>query len=145
MVNLKILVVSAFIFIIVSTDVIYTQKIDPIQYSFERILSPKENNKSTQLIERHSFSEIGFIGMSIIHIYQGIISSQDRPSCIFSVSCSKYAERAIERRGTFLGILLSSDRIQRCNSIAIDYYKTNSETGKAIDPILVDFENEMIK
>lgn len=131
--------------LVVTFDVIQAQNIDPIKYSLDNILSPEESVTSTQKIEKHSFSEIGFIGMSLIHLYQGIISSQDRPACIFSVSCSKYAERAIERRGTFFGILLSSDRIQRCNSIAIDYYRINTETGKAIDPILVDFENEVIK
>jgi len=50
-----------------------------------------------------------------IILYRKIISPLLPNSCRFYPSCSQYAIEAIEKRGIFVGILLASWRILRCN------------------------------
>tara|TARA_Y100001960_G_C14766385_1_gene877217 strand:+ start:2607 stop:2807 length:201 start_codon:yes stop_codon:yes gene_type:complete len=35
--------------------------------------------------------------------------------CIYTPTCSKYAEEAIETKGVFRGVILSLKRLARCN------------------------------
>ncbi len=69
-------------------------------------------------------------------MYQNFISPQDKPTCNFNVSCSNFGYMAIKQRGVFTGILLTADRLVRCNDIALKYYEIDPVTGKAIDDIL---------
>ena len=58
---------------------------------------------------------IGKIVIFPIILYRKIISPLLPNSCRFYPSCSQYAIEAIEKRGIFVGILLASWRILRCN------------------------------
>ena len=69
----------------------------------------------------------------IIHAYQLIISSQDTKSCIFTVSCSRFAQEAIKKFGAIYGILMISDRLQRCNALGKKFYQTDTENEFVID------------
>ncbi|HEX3006496.1 MAG TPA: membrane protein insertion efficiency factor YidD [Bacteroidales bacterium] len=53
----------------------------------------------------------------IIKFYQKAISPFLMPSCRYSPSCSNYALTAIERFGTFKGIIMSTIRIFSCNPL----------------------------
>jgi putative component of membrane protein insertase Oxa1/YidC/SpoIIIJ protein YidD len=68
-----------------------------------------------------------------ITLYQVFISSQDLPVCIFELSCSRYGQRALEKHGLMKGILLTSDRFQRCNGFGQKHYHFNPATGKFVD------------
>lgn len=81
-------------------------------------------------------SEPGLLGMGLIRIYQEFISSQAKSPCIFSISCSHFAMKAIEQKGFIIGVLLVADRLQRCNGAAREYYEVDPLSGAAIDPIL---------
>lgn len=53
-----------------------------------------------------------------IDFYQYFISSQDIPACLFTPSCSHFAEQALTRFGIIKGLLLTSDRLQRCHTFS---------------------------
>jgi len=72
-------------------------------------------------------------GLVWIRIYQIGISSQDLPACVFHPSCSRFAMQAIQKYGIVKGILLSSDRLLRCNPFAYQYYPFDGE--KFSDPV----------
>lgn len=69
-----------------------------------------------------------------IRIYQTVIASQDLPSCVFHPSCSRFAFDAIKQYGAIKGILLSTDRLMRCNPFAYKYYQFDG--SKFADPVL---------
>lgn len=73
------------------------------------------------------------IGM--IKFYQLFISTQDVPVCNFTPSCSQFGIEAIQRFGIIRGVLLTSDRLQRCNGMSTSRYQIDHVTGKLIDPI----------
>ena len=79
-------------------------------------------------------SEFKLTAHAAIRLYRALISSQDGSTCNFTLSCSRYAERAIDAHG-LEGLLLASDRIQRCNGLGVGSYPYNPETGKCIDPL----------
>lgn len=70
-----------------------------------------------------------------IKFYQVFISSQDMPVCNFVPSCSQFGAEAISRLGVVRGILLTSDRLQRCNSVSTSRYQIDYNSGRLIDPI----------
>lgn len=70
---------------------------------------------------------------NVISFYQVFISSQDVPLCIFEPSCSRYGQQALRTHGFVKGILLTSDRFQRCNGFGQKHYHINPKTGKFID------------
>ncbi|MGE0086316.1 MAG: membrane protein insertion efficiency factor YidD [Desulfococcaceae bacterium] len=53
--------------------------------------------------------------LTIIRLYQCIISPVLGPSCRFYPSCSNYAYQAISRYGVWKGLVLSLKRILRCH------------------------------
>ena len=73
--------------------------------------------------------------ISMIRIYQLFISTQDMPVCNFKPTCSQFGIEAIKRFGIIHGILLTSDRLQRCNGMSTSRYQIDHVTGKLIDPV----------
>ena len=51
----------------------------------------------------------------LVSFFQKIISPQDGPSCHFKPVCSLYSQIALRKHGFFWGVLLTGDRILRCN------------------------------
>jgi putative component of membrane protein insertase Oxa1/YidC/SpoIIIJ protein YidD len=82
--------------------------------------------------KRH-LNEAAFAGMLAIRLYQKTVSSQDLPACNFTYSCSRFAFESIQRHGPFHGIMMASDRLQRCNSFSRRHYPTDPLTGLAVD------------
>jgi len=70
-----------------------------------------------------------------IRFYQSFISTQDVPVCNFTPSCSQFGIESIRKFGIIRGILLTSDRLQRCNGMSISRYQLDHRTGKLIDPV----------
>lgn len=69
-------------------------------------------------------------------IYKTFISSQDKPSCIFTPSCSEYAMQSIEKKGLFLGWLSAFDRLSRCHGL-VDHkhYPVDPKKQRFYDPV----------
>ena len=60
---------------------------------------------------------ISKILIKLIELYRKNISPRKIPCCRFTPTCSAYAIEAIEKRGAFVGTLLSIWRILRCNPL----------------------------
>jgi len=72
-------------------------------------------------------------------IYQLFLSSQDRSVCIFTVSCSRFGLSAVEKYGIFHGIMIASDRVQRCNGLGRIKYSLDLKSGLCIDFPISDY------
>ena len=77
---------------------------------------------------------IGKILIKLIELYRKNISPRKIPCCRFMPTCSAYAIEAIQKRGAFVGTLLSIWRILRCNPLCKGGYDPVPEKkGKKSD------------
>jgi len=83
--------------------------------------------------KRHQVNELSLVLTSVIKLYQTLVSSQDVPACNFTKSCSRFSREAVQKYGPFHGIMMASDRLQRCNGFAKKYYPIDPSSGLAID------------
>lgn len=71
-----------------------------------------------------------------LFFYQKVISPQFGGNCLYYPSCSNFSKQCIGEYGIFKGLLLSADRISRCNRLAtLDFPLLAPKTaeGKIID------------
>ena len=80
-------------------------------------------------------SELKFIGTGLIRLYQKFVSSQDGPTCNFQPTCSHFGMACIQEYGVLRGILLTADRLIRCNGSQSQHYHKDGVTGKYVDPV----------
>lgn len=75
-----------------------------------------------------------FIGL--INIYQRVFSSQEgSATCQFRPSCSHYSSLAIKKYGPVQGVLMTGDRLLRCNSWTAGRYPYWTDNRHLHDPI----------
>jgi putative membrane protein insertion efficiency factor len=60
-----------------------------------------------------------------IGLYQKLVSPGQGEVCNFSPSCSRYSSQAIGKYGAVTGLLMTADRLMRCNPGAYKYYGTS--------------------
>jgi putative membrane protein insertion efficiency factor len=96
--------------------------------------NPIKNDIKEQINPSEHFGYYS-IFTSLIRLYQSFISTQDRPVCNFIPSCSQFGIDSIKEFGAIKGIMLTSDRLQRCNGMSVPYYKLDYRSGKFIDPV----------
>lgn len=80
-------------------------------------------------------SELKLVATGLIRLYQKFISSQDGPTCNFHPSCSRFGMGCIQEYGMVRGLLLTADRLLRCNGSQSHRYPKDSVSGKYIDPV----------
>ena len=56
-----------------------------------------------------------YVMIWLINLYRKYISPIKPPCCRFTPTCSAYAVEAFEKRGFFVGFILTVGRILRCN------------------------------
>ena len=66
--------------------------------------------------------------------YKKYISTQDGNVCTFGTSCSTFAKDAIHMNGFWLGLLLTADRLCRCNNHNQSFYRHESSMDPLSDP-----------
>ena len=76
-----------------------------------------KNEAPPEPLDMENTSEIKMLFMVILRGYQLFISSQDMPVCNFKPSCSRFSQDAFKQTGFVQGLLLTSDRLQRCNGM----------------------------
>ena len=64
-----------------------------------------------------------------IRLYQKYISPIKPPCCRFTPTCSAYALEAFQKRGFFIGFILTVWRILRCNPFSKGGYDPVPEKG----------------
>jgi putative membrane protein insertion efficiency factor len=58
------------------------------------------------------------IGITLVHVYQFVLSPFTGGACRFEPSCSAYAARAFEVHGVGRGLWLALTRVARCHPFA---------------------------
>ena len=97
------------------------------------IIREEKEERSISLLDFKETSEIKIAFSGLIRFYQICLSSQDVPSCNFTLTCSRFTAKAIQEYGAVHGFLMASDRLQRCFGASRKYYPRDPETGYAID------------
>lgn len=111
-----------------AADLAFILRTNPIQISHQ-------NQEAIPFNPRES-TPIRLFSTGLIRIYQKYISTQDRPACNFSPSCSRFGMGAIQQYGFFRGILLTADRLLRDNGIMLHtHYPFDEASGKYLDPV----------
>lgn len=75
---------------------------------------------------------INSFGLTLIEAFQIFVSSQDGPNCNFSPTCSSYGYDAVRKNGILLGVIMTADRLLRCNPWARGHYHT-TDSGRFHD------------
>ena len=73
-----------------------------------------------------------------MYLYQSLISPQLSTRCAYNPSCSAYSKELIKEYGFIKGIFCSSDRLMRCNRIAladVPPISVNHQDGKICEHI----------
>lgn len=71
-------------------------------------------------------------------VYQHVLTQQLARTCPYEISCSNYSKQAIHEYGLLRGVLISADRLLRCNRISatdltpLDF---NEKTGAISDDL----------
>lgn len=60
----------------------------------------------------------GWILGGSLYVYQNVFSKHISADCLYHPSCSEFSKTAIRESGILPGILLSIDRVNRCNIIS---------------------------
>lgn len=69
-------------------------------------------------------------------VYKTFVSSQDKPSCVFSPSCSEYAVEAFKKKGPIRGWFQTFDRLSRCHSfVKHTHYPFDQKKNRFYDPV----------
>ena len=105
--------------------------------AFIRKINPMTTAKPQEVVRFNpqETSELKLAATGLIRLYQKFISSQDAPTCSFSPSCSRFGMACIQKYGVFRGVLLTADRLLRCNGSQSRHYHKDNVTGKYIDPV----------
>lgn len=105
--------------------------------AFIREINPMTTAKPEAVVRFNpqETSELKLAATGLIRLYQKFISSQDSPTCSFSPSCSRFGMACIQEYGVLRGVLLTADRLIRCNGSQSRHYHKDSVTGKYIDPV----------
>jgi len=85
-----------------------------------------------------AFSDAGGVKLLFVgalRFYQRFISTQDGPACNFTPSCSQFGVESFRNFDFVRAILLTSDRLQRCNSMSNSPYEADHRSGRLKDPI----------
>ena len=105
--------------------------------AFIRKVNPITTPKPQEVVRFNpqETSELKLAATGLIRLYQKFISSQDSPACTFVPSCSRFGMACIQEYGMVRGLLLTADRLLRCNGSQSSHYHTDEVTGKYIDAV----------
>ena len=111
-----------------AADLSFILRTNPIQISDQKQEAIPFNPRES--------TPIRLFSTGLIRLYQKYISTQDRPSCNFTPSCSRFGMGSIQRYGFFRGTLLTADRLLRDNGMMLHtHYLFDEVSGKYIDPV----------
>ena len=98
------------------------------------------NSQEVLQTKSHSFlykiNPVILVLKGAMYAYQNSLSQQLSKQCPYEITCSNFAKASLKEFGLFKGMIISTDRILRCNRLSLldvfplDY---NPETGKIDD------------
>lgn len=123
---------NIFVFFIISFSL--QKEKSEIEFLLEYRPQKKSNLQREKVnLDLYNTGELKLLSTGIIRLYQLFISTQDMPSCNFTLSCSRFGMKAIQKYGVIHGILMTGDRLQRCHWWSRIYYPVNVKNGLAVD------------
>ncbi len=131
--------VSFFVFVLGVNSVTQGQIASDLSFIMRNNQIDPAKGKEPSLFTFNQTNELKIGLMGLIRVYQKFLSTQDLSVCNFTPSCSRFAMASFKNYGIFYGILMTSDRLQRCQAMGRKYYPVNPETGKCDDPIEPNF------
>jgi len=102
-------------------------------YEVNPVITEETDERYKSFFNLKETSEVRLAFTGIIRLYQVFLSSQDAPACNFTLTCSRFTTKAIQKYGAIHGILMGGDRLQRCFGLSRKYYPLDPKTGYAID------------
>jgi putative membrane protein insertion efficiency factor len=96
---------------------------------------PREELRVPEKVEGPETSSVRVALLGLIGFYQHFISPAggvDR--CGFRPSCSRYGHQAIREQGPVVGVMMTADRLTRCNLFERPGYM-RLPNGKLYDPV----------
>ncbi len=85
---------------------------------------------------KNAVGELDIVFSTSFLMYKSLISSQDKPSCIFTPSCSEFAVEAFQKQGLLTGYFKTFDRLSRCHGFANhNHYHFDAEKKLFYDPV----------
>jgi len=129
--------IKYFVVLILLFSITFSQIKDDMNFIIRNNLKFFNEENVSNDYSLYDPSEIKLLFLSMIRFYQNWISSQ-HPSnkiCVFIPSCSQFGLYSIKKYGVFYGVLMTSDRIQRCHGFSGKFYSIDPIAGKYHDPI----------
>ncbi|MCH8332010.1 MAG: membrane protein insertion efficiency factor YidD [Bacteroidetes bacterium] len=77
----------------------------------------------------------GFISYTLgglMFLYQNLVSPQMSSGCQYQLSCSNFSKQAIHEFGWLKGVMLSADRLMRCNSMSLSEHPQHLKTSSGV-------------
>jgi len=108
-----------------------SSKIQPDPYR-----RPYIYNDEPSLLKK--INPVNIIFGGALYVYQNVLSKHISADCLFTPSCSEFSKQAIKEYGLLKGIILSVDRVNRCNRIAgqdLKHYDIDKSTNRYPDPV----------
>lgn len=94
------------------------------------------------LLPDDEVSDLRFLSIFMIRAYQTFVSSQQHNVCVFTPSCSHFGMESVRRFGFAKGVLLTADRLTRCNPlVSRGGYAFDRPARKFADPVPADCED----
>jgi uncharacterized protein len=95
-----------------------------------------ESDKRIESAFYDQTSPLSMLLVGLINIYQRVFSSQEgSATCQFRPSCSHFGSMAIKKYGTMQGVLMTGDRLLRCNPWTQGKYPLWHDNNHYSDPI----------
>lgn len=118
-----------------AADLGFIRKVNPMLAEDRMPQQKSDLAKSALRLNPREISELKLVATGLIRLYQKFISSQDRPACNFQPTCSRFGMACIQEYGVLRGILLTADRLLRCNGSQAAHYDKDAVTGKYVDVV----------
>ncbi len=98
-------------------------------------VSSQSDRTSFSPAGRNAFERYNPVSLMLsasLYGYQSFISPQLGSNCIYHTSCSTFGQQAINTEGFAKGMIMTADRISRCNRIAgsdVPLHRIDTESG----------------
>lgn len=122
-----------FLFLWINFTFLNGQDLDFPTPSYLSFINAHEPPSSTNRRLNDTRNELDLTLTLFFNGYKSYVSSQDVNACTFEPSCSSYGLIAVQKRGVFMGMLKTFDRLTRCHALARELYEINTNTGFQID------------
>ena len=116
-----------------AADLGFIRKVNPMLTELAENQTP--HPQEAPRLNPREISELKLAATGLIRLYQKFISSQDKPACNFHPTCSRFGMACIQEYGVLRGILLTADRLLRCNGSQAAHYHKDAVTGKYVDMV----------